>query len=47
MVFDIRPNTNKEVFWQLIRAVGAGRILFGSGFLFCMQAKQHIDEIVP
>jgi len=44
MMFDISANTNQAVFEQLIRAVGPGRILFGSDLPILRMRMRRICE---
>ena len=44
MMFDISANTNEQVFLQLIRAVGPGRILFGSDLPVTRMRMKRICE---
>ncbi|MCL5999697.1 MAG: amidohydrolase, partial [Chloroflexi bacterium] len=44
MFFDFSANTNAEVFEQLIRAVGPGRILFGSDMPILRMRMRRVCE---
>lgn len=45
MLFDFSANTNQLVFEQLIRAVGSGRILFGSDMpIMCMRSRRICED---
>ncbi len=44
MCFDISANTNERVFARLIRAVGAGRILFGSDMPITRMRMRRVCE---
>lgn len=44
MVFDFSANTNREVFEELIRAVGAQRIVFGSDLPITRMRMRRISE---